>query len=568
MYRDWSQWDPWAEDVSPRSRLQISVKNTFIHCGPPAPQTLQRSRTAPAATRVATSFENEQDTHSEESSQESQVEECAQTEEDTLRSHSQELEGMSEWEWALDVSDRGPLGAPWAGPEVPPGVLLAREAPTVNDASQPPGVFHDEAAIEAALAATDIEVVDTVNRCSSVCEELLRQTEIAVDLEGEELSRHGPLCILQVAVRDGRVFLFDVIQLGREGFDQGLRQLLESDQVSKLFFDCRCDADALYYQFELQLRNVLDMQVLREKSIDGGMGNWLHGFKKVLEELLPVDEFKRCAAIKTIGRKLYEPDLGGSFEVWKARPLHPALKTYCAVDVGHLFKMLDTWGVCLPRHTLRQVSERRAHTQIAAPIFVKGPHRAQKDFVIQSETDSGTHPLNTLSGWANPQVGLPQEQQRISAPPPMKELSRSISISSGAQRISWSLESSLLRSSNKHKVSPTFELDVNGSAIEFKLLLNAASSKGGRRGEGSFKGTKGRGTIALKCVGDPSGSSLRFRFFVGEQPKRGPVEHDFEADGASATLPATEAVWDLASSVAEERIVLGVEVIQVMPQFQ
>ena len=58
-----------------------------------------------------------------------------------------------------------------------------------------------------------------------------------------------------------RRFVFDVVMLGTTLFDHGLRALLESTTIVKLFFDCRRDSDALYHQFGVQLHCVLDTQV-------------------------------------------------------------------------------------------------------------------------------------------------------------------------------------------------------------------------------------------------------------------------------------------------------------------
>jgi ribonuclease D len=40
-----------------------------------------------------------------------------------------------------------------------------------------------------------------------------------------------------------------------------LRSILESEVVTKLTCDCRMDSDALYHQFGVACRNVLDLQI-------------------------------------------------------------------------------------------------------------------------------------------------------------------------------------------------------------------------------------------------------------------------------------------------------------------
>merc|ERR1719424_1687922 len=104
-------------------------------------------------------------------------------------------------------------------------------------------------------------------------------------------------------------------------------------------------------------------------------GRWLQGMGKALGDVLPDEEFKGAEQIKTRGHAMYEPEVGGRYDVWRQRPLNIILKLYCALDVGHLFTMLDSWGESLPRDVLRWVSEQRAGRQIAEPFFTKGSHR-------------------------------------------------------------------------------------------------------------------------------------------------------------------------------------------------
>lgn len=49
------------------------------------------------------------------------------------------------------------------------------------------------------------------------------------------------------------VYLIDVAVLGTLAFSQGLREVLQSETVPKLFFDCRRDSDALFHQFQVRL---------------------------------------------------------------------------------------------------------------------------------------------------------------------------------------------------------------------------------------------------------------------------------------------------------------------------
>ena len=107
--------------------------------------------------------------------------------------------------------------------------------------------------------------MNTLDVCKSTCEMLRVESSIAVDLEGEQLGRTGPICILTVGRKDGSAYLFDIVTLGVAAFENGgLRALLEDARVMKLMYDGRSDADALFHQFNgVRIRGAADLQVRR-----------------------------------------------------------------------------------------------------------------------------------------------------------------------------------------------------------------------------------------------------------------------------------------------------------------
>ena len=106
-------------------------------------------------------------------------------------------------------------------------------------------------------------LVDTVEACAAQCERLAHAGAIAVDFEGVNLCREGELLLAQLAADDGQVVLIDVATLGASAFDEGgLQALLQSEEVLKLVFDGRSDADALFHLCGCRLTHVCDCQVL------------------------------------------------------------------------------------------------------------------------------------------------------------------------------------------------------------------------------------------------------------------------------------------------------------------
>ena len=82
------------------------------------------------------------------------------------------------------------------------------------------------------------ETVETVPACQIAVRRLERESYVAVDSEGVNLSRTGPITLLQVGTASGRVFLFDILREPRMFKDGGLERLLESEAVVKVRLDC------------------------------------------------------------------------------------------------------------------------------------------------------------------------------------------------------------------------------------------------------------------------------------------------------------------------------------------
>ncbi|CAE7811809.1 Exd1 [Symbiodinium sp. CCMP2592] len=197
--------------------------------------------------------------------------------------------------------------------------------------------------------------IDELQDCRSVCDVLLQVDAIAVDVEGVDLGRAGEICIIQVSTRMRQVYLFDITTLGRAAFRSGLKELLESVDVVKLFYDCRSDADALHHLHGVRLANVLDLQVLFTHQ-SGQRSGQLPGMAKALGQVLSYEEHQEAKGIKAAGTGMFAPEKGGNIQVWKLRPLPQLLVRYCAQDVRHLFAMWAAWD-SLSHPELQEISE-------------------------------------------------------------------------------------------------------------------------------------------------------------------------------------------------------------------
>lgn len=106
--------------------------------------------------------------------------------------------------------------------------------------------------------AKDYVVIDTVNETfhrAMKC--IAKQETIGVSFHGSKISRLGKLTWICVST-DVCSFLFDIQQMGKEAFDNGLKDMFESKFVKKVIHDCRFPSDCLAHQYSTSLNNVFD----------------------------------------------------------------------------------------------------------------------------------------------------------------------------------------------------------------------------------------------------------------------------------------------------------------------
>lgn len=251
-------------------------------------------------------------------------------------------------------------------------------------------------------------LVDTAAGISTLVDVLYGQPttppSLYVDLEGVKLSRHGSISILQIYVRPlNQTYLVDVYILGETAFrtpgaaGRTLRDVLEDAEVPKVFFDVRRDSDALFSHFDVRLAGVVDVQLMEFATrpvplpddwldICEGLGSktYLSGLAKCVEQDSGQSPAERAAwtANKQRGRRLFEPELGGSYAVFNKRPLSEEVRHYCVQDVRILprlwtvynsrLKRWPGWDLKVREATLNRIVESQS------PSFnCDGPHMAR-----------------------------------------------------------------------------------------------------------------------------------------------------------------------------------------------
>ncbi|KAK4698254.1 exonuclease 3'-5' domain-containing protein 1, partial [Phenoliferia sp. Uapishka_3] len=209
---------------------------------------------------------------------------------------------------------------------------------------------------------------------SAILAECLRNIDtgksIAVDCEGENLSRTGRLCLLQLFVEGSdTIWIVDIVELGDqafsdvpEGSSRSLQVILRDPRVEKLFWDVRCDANALFFQYKVTLRGVYDIQLQRLGHEQRDFCGWrrLSSLAFCISEFThPDHRVANSGDIKAAGKKLFREE---RFAVLSIRPLRREILDYAALDVRHLFELQRKVGSYRRRSIRERVkieSERR-----------------------------------------------------------------------------------------------------------------------------------------------------------------------------------------------------------------
>ena len=339
------------------------------------------------------------------------------------------------WRLRRSLPGGGLLQAPAPGGFPSPSRCPAATATVAAAAAAVCGVCPARAArrrrsLRAALGAdaearpAAAEVLDTVEGCQAAVAQLLLEKEVAIDIEGVDLSRQGEVCIIQAfGPSSPAVYLFDIHVLGESAFGGGgLRALLEAEQVTKLFYDVRGDCDALQHLHGVRVRGAYDVQVLWHVRFQHPDDSYLQGLKKVqalfLEEskVLTQRSIEAVDHVKEEGLKLFLPELGGSYDVWKQRPLCPELLEYAASDIRFLLDMRSLWAAggdsADPSAEPVQLDGFvRTITDERLSKYVESPDAAALDFSRKKFRDFEIPPGFNETGAVSEQVPVPSHKR-------------------------------------------------------------------------------------------------------------------------------------------------------------
>lgn len=215
-------------------------------------------------------------------------------------------------------------------------------------------------------------IVDTPSAVANLVDSLLdlptTPPSLYLDIEGVSLGRHGSVSIVQLLVLPTNLtYLIDIHTLRSAAFTTAgttgghtLKSILEDASIPKVFFDVRNDSDALYSHFSVSLAGIHDIQLM-ELATRPRSKKFLHGLARCITSDLSLGgyEQRRWMDQKNRGKRLFAPELGGSYEVFNERPMGEDIALYCTQDVQFMPKL---WAYYAARLTAAWRTRVRAET--------------------------------------------------------------------------------------------------------------------------------------------------------------------------------------------------------------
>ncbi|XP_076085337.1 uncharacterized protein LOC143056137 [Mytilus galloprovincialis] len=209
----------------------------------------------------------------------------------------------------------------------------------------------------------------TAPKCKEGKEQLYKyitNTEQKESAKEQILSRAGTITLLSIAT-SSQVYLFDVLKLGPATFDKGLKEILEDDAIKELLFDCREDSDALWHLFDVNLKGVLDIQLLeiitqstaKTQSEQKKRNFRDHEIMRVESLISCLYHYQKDNDILRIKQNV-ERKIKFQKNLWEERPLSDTLLKYAAYDVKCLSPLYDS---------LKPDEEQMRRLRIASEIY-------------------------------------------------------------------------------------------------------------------------------------------------------------------------------------------------------
>jgi len=95
-------------------------------------------------------------------------------------------------------------------------------------------------------------------------EDIKAEPAVGLSMEGAMSGQYSQASLLSIAT-PSRAFLFDIYTLGDAAFDNGLRDILESEKIEKVIHNCHIVSGYLHHKHRVTICNVCDTQVADQR---------------------------------------------------------------------------------------------------------------------------------------------------------------------------------------------------------------------------------------------------------------------------------------------------------------
>lgn len=252
--------------------------------------------------------------------------------------------------------------------------------------------LNQSSTVALGLTCIYVETEEQVKTMLSEIAPQLAQTPILnVDFEGIDLCKSGQVCLGQFHVSMQKlVYVVDFCSMNPftvEASGYSLKSILESKKILKVWFDPRNDIDAIANQFNVHPTDALCLQIaeVATRKQQGLQTRLVCGLKKTLETylVLPPASKRAVLGIKEAGLALFAPERGGTYEVFRTRPIRGEILLYSAVDVFYFDQLRQRLYSPLTQSLKANVdsySERRMVEHQKPGYVAKGRHMAISPF--------------------------------------------------------------------------------------------------------------------------------------------------------------------------------------------
>jgi exonuclease 3'-5' domain-containing protein 1 len=259
-----------------------------------------------------------------------------------------------------------------------------------------------------ATASIGVSIVDNPPQITKLQDhiDLISQRKSAepfiyIDLEGNNLSRSGTISILTILLNGSKssnntnskqVYLIDVHKLGVQAFNttasdgKNLRGILQDDNISKVFFDVRNDADALFAHYQVKLRGVEDIQLMESASRKTTHHRrLLNGLARCIEDIISGTEVRVWKQAKEAGKKVFAQATNECHNVFDTRPITNSVAAYCAGDVQYLPLLWRTHVSCASKNnvTVKLETKKRVEDSMKPGYQPHGAHKALAPWSVE-----------------------------------------------------------------------------------------------------------------------------------------------------------------------------------------